>query len=124
MHLAAVVAAPAGRGGVLPPAADLAEALEQLAPGLGEVYRQHRPQLVAWPAQLSTEGFVRSFFRHIALPGHAGKGTVWCSLAGRVEGLEQSLLVGLVCRAAKPNSLGQILVERPSKWLDIVRVMM
>ena len=40
----------------------------------------------------------------------------------RIETTEETLLVGLVCRAANVNSLSQILIDRPSKWLDIVRI--
>jgi hypothetical protein len=102
--------------------ADLREALDGLSPGLGDAFQSHQPQVTTWPSQLSTEGFIRSFFRHVPLPGNDGKGSQWCSLAGRIETEDESLLVGLVCRAERSNSLGQILVERPSKWLDIVRI--
>lgn len=122
MQLAAVIVAPAGRGADLPDLNTLGEALDGLSPGLADVFTSHAPTVITWPAQLSTEGFIRSFFRHVALPGNDGKGSQWCSLAGRVETQDESLLVGLVCRADRPNSLGQILVERSTKWLDIVRV--
>jgi hypothetical protein len=122
MQLAAVIVAPAGRGATLPDHDVVGETLDGLSPGLGDAFKSHAPELVTWPSQLSTEGFIRSFFRHVPLPGNAGKGSEWCSLAGRIETQDESLLVGLVCRAERANSLGQILVERPSKWLDIVRI--
>ena len=122
MQLAAVIVAPAGRSSELPEMDQFSELFDNLTPGLGNVFEQHHPQLLLWPSQLSSEGFVRSFFRHVPLPGTKGRGTVWCSLAGRIELDNESVLVGLLCRANSNNSLAQILIERPSKWLDIVRV--
>lgn len=122
MQWAAVVVAPAGRASELPELEQLTILFDDLSPGMSAAFIQHRPKLVLWPPQLSSEGFVRSFFRHVALPGNKGRGTPWCSLAGRVESSSDSVLVGIVCRSASANSLGQILVERPSKWLDILRI--
>lgn len=122
VHLAAVVLAPAGRNRELPSLDEAIPSIDNLTPGFSRVFTAHDPEVVFWPAQLSSEGFVRSFFRHVPLPGSKGRGTPWCSLAGRIETDQESLLIGLVCRAADANSLSQILVDRPSKWLDVVRV--
>ncbi len=122
MELAAVIVAPAGRGGELPEIEQFPTLFDNLTPGLGSVFDQHQPHLLRWPSQLSSEGFARSFFRHVPLPGSKGRGTPWCSLAGRIESDQESLLIGLLCRANSNNSLAQIFIERPSKWLDIVRV--
>jgi len=122
VQLAAIVIAPAGRNRELPDLHETVALIDHLAPGFGEVFTQHDPKIVLWPAQLSTEGFIRSFFRHVPLPGSKGRGTPWCSLAGRIETTEETLLVGLVCRAANANSLSQIFIDRPSKWLDVVRI--
>lgn len=122
MRLAALVVAPAGRGSELPEPDRLADLLDNLSPGLKNAFHQHQPKLLPWPSQLSSEGFVRAFFRHVPLPGDKGRGTPWCSLAGRIESKDDSVLVGLLCRGASSNSLGQIPIERPSKWLDVVRV--
>ncbi len=122
VQLAAIVIAPAGRNRELPDLHETVALIDHLAPGFGEVFTQHEPKVVFWPAQLSTEGFIRSFFRHVPLPGSKGRGTPWCSLAGRIETTEETLLVGLVCRAANANSLSQIFIDRASKWLDVVRI--
>ncbi len=120
VRIAAVVIAPAGRDTMLP--ADIPKLLDQLAPGLGTVCEKDRPSIVRWPAQLSTQGFSRAFFMNAPLPGDQGKGTPWCSVAGRLEERDVSALIGLVLHAAGPNSLGQIVVERATQWLDVLRI--
>jgi hypothetical protein len=122
MRLAAIVIAPTGRGSTLPPLAHTAAVAEQIVPGLGEVFEAHRPRVLRWPAQLSTQGFGNTFFGLVRLPGNQGRGTPWCAVAGRCEAEGKKLLVGLVLRAASDNSLSQISVERESQWLDILRV--
>jgi hypothetical protein len=122
MRLAAIVLAPTGRGTSLPDSADAAAVAEALVPGLGEVVAVQRPRIVRWPAQLSSQGFSNTFFSLVRLPGDRGRGTPWCAVAGRCESDGKKLLVGLVCCADAPNSLGQITVERESQWLDLLRV--
>ena len=45
-----------------------------------------------------------------------------CSAAGKFEGGGQQYLVGLICCAAGPNSLGEMTVDKPGQWLSILRV--
>ena len=120
VRIAAVVIAPAGRDTKLP--ADIPKLLDQLAPGLGTVCEKDRPSIVRWPPQLSTQGFARAFFMNAPLPGDQGKGTPWCGVAGRLEERDVSALIGLVLHAAAPNSLGQVVVERATQWLDVLRI--
>ncbi|MFC1758361.1 hypothetical protein ACFL2H_06280 [Planctomycetota bacterium] len=120
VRVSAVVVASAGRDTKLP--ADIPKLLEQLSPGLGTVCEKDRPSIVRWPPQLSTQGFAHAFFMNASLPGDQGKGTPWCSVAGRLEQQHASALVGLVLRSSAPNSLGQIVVERTTQWLDVLRV--
>jgi hypothetical protein len=122
VRLAVMVLAPVGRGGEIPAPADLAMTLENLLPGLQEIVARHQPQVVLWPNQLSSQGFLQAFFNLAALPGDRGKGTPWCSAAGKFEGGGQQYLAGLICCAAGPNSLGEMTVERPGQWLSILRV--
>jgi hypothetical protein len=122
MRLALVVLAPAGREGKIPPDEMLGEVIDGIAPNLLHAKNSHMPLVRRWPPQLSSQGFTQVFFTNVPLPGDGGKGTAWCSLAGRVEAPSGPVLAGLVLVAEKPNSLGQIAVNQASQWLDIVRV--
>ncbi len=122
MRLVLLVLAPAGREGKVPPDSELNEVIDGIAPNLTHAKNLHLPLVRRWPAQLSSQGFTQVFFSNVPLPGDAGKGTPWCSLAGRVETASGSVLVGLVLVAEKPNSLGQIVVQQAGQWLDILRV--
>ena len=58
----------------------------------------------------------------MSLPGDRGKGTPWCSIAGRFEANSRQYVVGLICRAENANSLGQMTVDNPAQWMDTLRV--
>jgi hypothetical protein len=122
VRLALLVLAPVGREGRLPDSDQLPELVDQLVPGLMRVLQSDRPQFRRWPAQLSSEGFTKAFFGHVRLPGDRGRGTPWCSIAGKFETEDRPYLAGLVCRAATRNSLSQVAVEHAGKWLDVLRV--
>lgn len=122
VRLAVMVLAPVGRGGEIPAPAELSATLENLLPGMREIVALHQPQVMLWPNQLSSHGFLQAFFNLAALPGDRGKGTPWCSVAGKFEGGGQQYLAGLICCAAGPNSLGEMTVDKPGQWLSILRV--
>lgn len=122
VRLVAIILAPAGRHAQIPDAAGLPSIVNDLIPELAAVVESHRPILRRWPFQLSTQGFVHSFFNNAPLPGDQGKGTIWCSAAGRFESGQQQYLAGLVFTADKPNSLGQIAIEHTGQWMDVLRV--
>ena len=90
-------------------------------PGLGAVLLAHDPLVRIWPAQLSSQGFANAFFSRACLPGTDGKGTCWCTMAGRFEADGQKYQAGLVLRGGREQS-GALLVERDSQWLDLLRV--
>jgi hypothetical protein len=121
VRLAILVIAPPGRGGTVPAKKELAGVLEYLVPNLGQVLMAHQPLYVRWPPQLSSQGFLQTFFNKLSLPGEHGKGTVWCSVAGKFEAQGHQYLVGLLCCAASPNGLGEIVVEHPGHWLHVIR---
>ncbi len=121
VRLAVVVVAPAGRGGELPPPDVLPGLMERLVPGLTNIIARHQPLICRWPVQLSSQGFSQSFFNQVALPGARGKGTPWCSIAGKLQIGDRSFLVGLACCAGAPNSVSQIVVQHEGQWLDILR---
>jgi len=122
VRLAAVFLAPVGRDHELPPREQLPQVLDAVIPGLGQLYRTHRPAIRAWPAQLSPRGFAHAFFSHARLPGESGKGTSWCSVAGVFKYEGQPMMIGLVIRTAAPTSLGQTVIEYETKWLDVLRI--
>ncbi len=122
MRLAVVVLCPAGRGGDEPDASQLPAIVDQLVPGLAAVLAAHRPRIVAWPPQLSSQGFANAFFSRVRLPGDEGKGSCWCAMAGRFAADGRKYQTGLVLRAAAVNNLGHVPVERDSQWLDMLRV--
>ncbi|HPM79898.1 MAG TPA: hypothetical protein PLF81_04335 [Candidatus Anammoximicrobium sp.] len=122
VRLAVLVLAPAGRNNPLPAERDLPAVLDDLLLDFTIIVATHRPLIRLWPCQLSTQGFVNSFFNNARLPGDRGKGTPWCAVAGRFEAGDQQLLAGLVCAADRPNSLGQMTVEHVGQWMDVLRV--
>jgi hypothetical protein len=122
VRLAVLVLAPSGRGTQVPDPSRLRGVVELLIPGLSEVLDFHQPVFRRWPEQLSAQGFAHAFSTHVELPGDNGKGTPWCSVAGRFDIGEGHLLAGLVCKAAKPNSLGQMVVQHEGLWHDVLRV--
>ena len=122
VRLVALVLAPAGRNTQLLPESQLVRVLDDLTPGLSSIVLSHRPLFRPWPSQLSTQGFIHAFFNHAHLPGDRGKGTPWCSAAGRFDAGDQQLLAGILCAAEKPNSLGQVPITNVGQWLEVVRV--
>lgn len=122
VRLAGIVLAPVGRGSELAGDVEIAAWLESLLPGLGDFEHWHRPAVFRWPAQLSTQGFANTLFAHARLPGDGGKGTPWSMVAGRFEQGGQRILAGLILCAEQPNALGQFVLERPTQWLDALRV--
>ncbi len=121
MRLAAVILAPAGRMNQLPPREQWPQLLDQIVPGLQDVFETHKPLVRAWPEQLSAKGFAHQFFSNAKLPGERGKGSPWCSMAGKFESEGDFYMAALVFRSAKPNSLGEFVME-PTDWLGVVRV--
>jgi hypothetical protein len=122
MRLAGIVLAPVGRLRELPPPEELRAAFESVLPGLERVVKLHQPLVRCWPYQVSTRGFANAFFSNIRLPGTAGKGTAWSAVAGIFKHDGVPVMIGLVLRAASPNSIGQIVVNTEHEWLGCLRV--
>jgi hypothetical protein len=122
VRLAAIVLAPVGREGVLPPDDQLQPLIEAIIPGLDKIAALHRPLVRRWPAQISINGFAHLFFNQARLPGDAGRGTPWSSMAGAFKLKGQPLMTGLIFHAAAPNSLGQTIIESDHAWLGCLRV--
>ncbi|NQU25553.1 MAG: hypothetical protein HQ567_30070 [Candidatus Nealsonbacteria bacterium] len=122
VRLAAVIVAPAGRGHELPPINQLDAVFEAILPGLSQVVAAHKSLVRRWPAQLSVTGFALTFFKYVRLPGDAGKGTPWSSVAGVAKLKGHSVMAGLVLRTELPTNHGQVTIDSEEKWLGILRV--
>lgn len=122
VRLAAIILAPAGRAGTLPAAEGMPQLLDAIVPGLAEVVAAHDPLRLRWPEQLSASGFAHSFFIHARLPGEAGKGTPWASVAGLAKTHKGSAMVAMIVRAERPNSYGQQIIETEGDWLRVFQV--
>lgn len=122
VRLSAVVIAPAGREGTLPSERMLPATIDHLLPGLGALLESHHARIFRWPPQLSAHGFVHAFWRHATLPGDRGKGTAWLSLAGPFEASDRRYLAGLVFCSNEANNFGQLEVDRPGGWIDVLRI--
>ena len=122
VRLSVVILAPVGRDGAIPPLEQLPELVEQLIPGLAPLLASHQPVVRCWPGQLSSQGFVQAFFNLVALPGERGKGTPWCSVAGKFGADGHQFLAGLVACADEPNGLSQFVIQHEGQWNDVLRV--
>ncbi len=122
VRLAVVVLAPSGRANPLSTAGGFPHLLDQIVPGLGNALATHQPVVKLWPAQLSQQGFVHSFFKNVRLPGQGGKRTAWCALAGPSEIDGRSIDVGLVFCAAGNNPMGQEQIQSADAWAEALRV--
>ena len=100
----------------------MAQFVDNLVPDLMAVLSSHQPLFRRWSEQLSIRGFVHSVFNNLPLPGDRGKGTPWCSVAGKFESGGQQYLAALVCRGEQPNALGQIEIKYPGQWVEVLRV--
>ena len=114
--------APAGRGRQTPPLEVVPDLLDEMCPGLRAIVLAHQPEVHPWPEQLSASGFTQRFYMLAALPGDVGKGTPWCEIAGRFDARGGSFLAGLVCRADSANNFSQVTIQRPTDWLDVLRI--
>ncbi len=122
VRLVALVIAPVGRDRPVPSISELPQLEAAIVPGLQGIVENHNPEIWVWPTQLSVQGFTQAFFNNAPLPGHQGKGSAWCSLAGKFMYHGHAFVAGMVFRSAEPNSMGQVLVERETQWLDILRL--
>ena len=124
VRLAVLVLAPVGRGAGVPSGIERSAAIEQIVPGLAAVAAAHNTLLKSWPPQLSSSGFAQSFFANVKLPGDRGKGTRWCSLAGKFETDSGQFMAGMALCASRNNGLSQFAIEMPGDWFDALRVQM
>jgi hypothetical protein len=122
VRLAVVVIAPVGRDGRVPNMNEVRQVVGPLVPRMSEIVELHEPMAFCWPGQLSSQGFVRSFFNNVVLPGDRGRDTCWCSVAGKFRSAGQYYLAGLVACASEANGMGQVEVKQEGQWNDVLRI--
>jgi hypothetical protein len=122
VRLAVLVLAPAGRLRDVPGSVERSAMIDQIVPGLAKLVAAHNTMVCVWPPQLSPRGFAHAFFTAVKLPGDRGKGTPWCSVAGKFEADGEQYMAGMALCAAKPNSLSQYVIDLPGEWLELLRV--
>jgi hypothetical protein len=122
VRLAVLVLAPSGRLREVPRGVERSAMIDQVVPGLAKVVAAHGTLVYIWPPQLSPRGFAHAFFTSVKLPGDRGKGTSWCSAAGKFEADGEQYMAGMALCAGKANSLSQFIVEGPGEWLELLRV--
>jgi hypothetical protein len=122
IRLALLVIAPIGRDRNLPSNDAMPGIVEAIVPGLMPIIVRDQPQFHRWPAQLSVHGFCQAFSSCFPLPGNRGKGTPWCSIAGRGEHQEGGYLLGLVGCGSRPIHLGHVEITSAGKWFDVLRL--
>lgn len=117
VRLAALVIAPMGRTGPIPPVSELPGMVDRMLPGLASIVAAHRPAVQGWRPQSSAAGFASSFFGQAKLPGKLiGIGTEWTAVAGTYRHEGARFAIGLILRADAPNNLGQIVIDDEAEW--------
>ncbi|MBL9125244.1 MAG: hypothetical protein JNG90_16525, partial [Planctomycetaceae bacterium] len=101
---------------------DPAARADAIVPGLADCLTAHGTRLLGWPPQLSSQGFIQSFFGNAPLPGNRGVGSIWTAVAGKCDDAGGSFLAAMLLSAERPNALGQITVNGAHEWLELLRV--
>ncbi|MGE0756588.1 MAG: hypothetical protein AB7F89_05980 [Pirellulaceae bacterium] len=122
VRVGVLVLAPVGRDGRRPQAEEVPELLDQLLPGLADVVSHDQPLLRLWNAQMSSQGFVHAFSNRLPLPGDRGKGSRWCSVAGKFTAFSHQYLAGVILQSEKENALSQYVVQHEGQWHDLLRM--
>jgi hypothetical protein len=119
-RLRLVVIAPAGTASDIE-VDELADTLEKLLAGLGEIYKHDKPRVKVWPTQVSEQGFTNHFHKNMITGGAEGEPTRWALIAGRVKLGKQQIMLGVALQTIKPNTIGRRTVAS-HEWASILRV--
>lgn len=120
VRLRLVVVAPAGTASDVD-LDELPELLDQLVPGLGEIYKHDKPRVVEWPTQVSYTGFGNHFHRNMLTGAEEGEPTRWVLIAGRVKVGKKQVMLGFALQSIKPNTIARRTVDS-HEWASILRV--
>jgi hypothetical protein len=100
---------------------NLAPLLEEVLPGLGEIYLADKPRIRVWPPQVSYDGFSRHFHRMTIVPEGEGKQSPWVCLGGRVRVKKSQVMLGMALQALKPTTVGRRTLDS-HEWASTLRV--
>jgi len=120
VRLRLVVVAPAGTASEVD-VDELANVLEQILPGLGDIYKHDKPRVKVWPTQVSYQGFASHFHRNTVTGAPAGVQTRWVMVAGRAKLGNFQIMLGLALQSIKPNTVGRRTVDS-HEWASLLRV--
>lgn len=99
----------------------LGKILDELLPGLGDIYKHDKPRVKVWPPQVSYQGFAHFFHNNMNTGGADGEQTRWATLAGRVKVGKKQIMVGMALQSIKPNTVGQRTLDS-HEWASVLRV--
>jgi hypothetical protein len=115
-----IVVAPAGTASEID-VDELAEILEKVLPGLGEIYKNDKPRVKVWPTQVSYQGFATHFHKNMKTGAKEGELSRWVLVAGRAKLGKQQIMLGLGMQTIKPNTVGRRTVDS-HEWANVLRV--
>ena len=99
----------------------LADFLEKIVPGLGEIYKYDKPRVKIWPTQVSYQGFGNHFHKNMETGAEEGEQTRWVLVAGRVKVGKRQFMLGMALQTIKPNTVGRRTIDA-HEWASILRV--
>jgi hypothetical protein len=120
VRLRLVVVAPAGTASEVD-VDELADVMEKILPGLGEIYKHDRPRVRVWPRQVSYQGFATHFHRNTLTGAKEGEQTRWVMVAGRVKLGKFQIMLGLAMQSIKPNTIERRTIDA-HEWATLLRV--
>jgi hypothetical protein len=120
VRLRLVVVAPAGTASEVD-VDELANMLEIIVPGLGDIYKHDKPRVKVWPTQVSYQGFASHFHRNTVTGAQDGVQTRWVMVAGRAKLGNFQIMLGLALQSIKPNTVGRRTVDS-HEWASVLRV--
>jgi len=121
VRLRLVVVAPLGTESVQVRAEDVGQLLELVVPGLGSLLRADRPVVRVWPMQLSHQGFVAAFRRHVRRPEADKLLSRWILVMGKAWVGRRPVALGFALLADRDNTLSRVVVEHPHQWMEVLR---
>jgi len=95
--------------------------LNQIVPGLGDIFLADKPRVRIWPVQISYEGFAKHFHRNTKKPEEEDEPTPWVIVAGRVKIAKQQVMLGIAALAAKPTTVSRQTYDS-HQWATSVKV--
>jgi hypothetical protein len=119
-RLRLVAIAPAGKADDIDED-EIADMLNRVVYGLGEIFETDKPRVRIWPMQVSYQGFARHFHRNMITPEEENEPSPWVIVAGRCKLGKRQIMLGLAALAMKPTTVGRRTYDS-HEWAEAVRV--